>query len=204
MGPVQLACLLLMRLAGEEGPDAATSVADARAAICLASGVSPDDISPLGYDRSARAYWKVRASWVQLVEMDGWAEQYDQPRMDEVMAVWRAAQPELAEDDDWVRAAVAGHLARWPGRCRHGGSCDICCRYRRWPMAEVPVPARGSGKVHCCGGHRERCLFGQQHRWSTWFRDGRLQRTTNTFYCDKCRGVCTAEETEAGACGELP
>lgn len=199
MDPAQRARRLLMRLAGEAGPDAATSAADARAAIGLAAGVSPDDISPLGYDHSARAYRDVRASWIGHIEMHGWSEQYDKPRLEKVMAVWRAAQPELAADDDWVGAAVAGHLARWPARCRRGDSCHICCRYRRWPLAEVTAPARGSGKVHCCGGHRERCLFGHQHRWSTWFHDGRLQRTTLTFHCDLCDGVCTAEETETSA-----
>jgi hypothetical protein len=197
MEPVQHACLRLMRLVGEGGgPDHATSVADARAAICLAGGVSPEDISPLGYDHSVRAYRDVRASWIRLIEMDGWSEQFDRPRLDEVTAVWQAARPELAAGDDWVGAAVAGHLARWHGPCRRGDSCHLCCRYRRWPMAEVPARPRGSGQVHCCGGHRERCLFGQQHRWSTWFRDGRLQRTTQTYHCDMCGGVCTAEEQE--------
>jgi hypothetical protein len=196
MEPAQRACLLLMRLARDGGPDGAASAADARAAICLASRVSPADISPLGHDHSARAYGEVRTWWVRLIEMDGWSERFDQRRLDEVMAVWRAAQPDLAAGDNWVGAAVAGHLARWHGPCRRGDSCYICCRYRRWPMAEVPARPRGAGKVHCCGGHREKCLFGQQHRWSTWFQDGRLQRTTQTYHCDMCSGVCTAEEQE--------
>ena len=38
MDPGVRACLLLMRLASEPGADAATSVADARAAVCLVAG----------------------------------------------------------------------------------------------------------------------------------------------------------------------
>jgi hypothetical protein len=63
-------------------------------------------------------------------------------------------------------------------------------------MREVPVPTRGSGEVRCCGGHRERCLFGRPHFWGTWYEDGKLQRTRNTFHCYDCGGVCTAEEND--------
>ncbi len=198
MDAIQHANWRLIRLVDEGGPDSRTSVADARSAICLAAGVSPDDISPLGYDHSTRAYRSVRASWIRLIEADGWSEYLDQSRLDEVMAVWSAAQPELAAGDDWFAAAVPLHLARWAGRCRRGDSCYICYRYRRWPIAEVPAPSRGAGPVTCCGGHRQRCLFGREHAWFTWYQDGRLQRTTSTVRCDRCGGVCTAEE-EAGA-----
>jgi hypothetical protein len=61
---------------------------------------------------------------------------------------------------------------------------------------EVPTPTRGSGPVHCCGGHRERCLFGRTHIWSVWFENGKLQRTPDTFHCYDCGGVCTAEEAK--------
>lgn len=61
-------------------------------------------------------------------------------------------------------------------------------------MREVPAPTRGSGPVHCCGGHRERCLFGQPHSWSVWYENGELQRTRDTFHCHLCSGVCTADE----------
>lgn len=66
------------------------------------------------------------------------------------------------------------------------------------PLREVPVPRRGSGPVRCdvpaCRGHRERCLFGEMHSWSTWFENGRLQRTRDTYHCHRCGGVCIAEE----------
>lgn len=62
------------------------------------------------------------------------------------------------------------------------------------PMREVPEPRQGSGPVACCGGHRARCLFGDIHSWATWWEDGKLQRTPETYQCYKCGGVCTAEE----------
>lgn len=48
----------------------------------------------------------------------------------------------------------------------------------------------------CCGGHRQRCLFGVPHAWATWYEGGKLQRTRLTFYCCRCDGVCTAEEAD--------
>lgn len=52
-------------------------------------------------------------------------------------------------------------------------------------LAEVPTPRRGSGPVTCseahCRGHRERCLFGRQHHWFTWFEGGRMMRTEDTY-----------------------
>lgn len=69
-------------------------------------------------------------------------------------------------------------------------------------MREVPGTTRGSGPVHCCGGHRERCLFGRQHTWSRpWFGNGRVQRLATTYYCRNCGGVCTAEEGDCARCG---
>lgn len=64
-------------------------------------------------------------------------------------------------------------------------------------MREVPAPTRGSGPVTCCGGHRERCVFGRPHFWALWYENAKLQRTRQTFYCSACGGVCTAEEEVA-------
>jgi len=62
-------------------------------------------------------------------------------------------------------------------------------------LREVPAPTRGSGPVNCCGGHRERCLFGRPHTWSIpWYENARLQRTPDTYHCHECDGVCTADE----------
>lgn len=65
-------------------------------------------------------------------------------------------------------------------------------------LAEVLAPTRGSGLVQCseptCHGHRAKCLFGGQHTWITWYEDGQLMRTADTYRCAKCQGVCTGEE----------
>jgi hypothetical protein len=67
------------------------------------------------------------------------------------------------------------------------------------PMREPPEASslRGSGPVVCCGHHRDRCLFGRVHSWSTWYEDGRLQRTRETLKCFDCGGVCIAAEAPA-------
>lgn len=68
-------------------------------------------------------------------------------------------------------------------------------------MAEQPTPTRGSGPVECddprCHGHRAQCIFGRDHRWYTWFQDGQLMRTEDTFYCVNCGGVCVGDEPES-------
>jgi hypothetical protein len=65
-------------------------------------------------------------------------------------------------------------------------------------LAAVPEPKRGSGPVTCsephCRGHRARCLFGRQHTWQTWYENGRLMRTGDTYHCLDCGGVCIGEE----------
>lgn len=72
-------------------------------------------------------------------------------------------------------------------------------KYMTTTAAEVPVPTRGSGPVACseadCRGHRTRCLFGRPHVWSTWYEDGRLMRTIDTFRCFDCGGVCIGDES---------
>ncbi len=63
------------------------------------------------------------------------------------------------------------------------------------PDADLPEPRRGAGPVECCGYHRKRCLIGHAHAWARpWYRDGKLQRTNDTWHCHHCGGVCIAEE----------
>lgn len=65
------------------------------------------------------------------------------------------------------------------------------------PAEPAPAPKskmRGAGPVVCCGGHRDRCLIGHDHIWETWYENGRLVRTPDTFRCHRCGGVCTADE----------
>lgn len=66
-------------------------------------------------------------------------------------------------------------------------------------LAPVPVPTKGSGPIQCsepqCTGHREKCLFGREHwSWATWYDNGKLMRTENTYQCWDCKGVCTGDE----------
>lgn len=51
--------------------DIDTSVADARAAICIAAGVSIDDIDGLGYNRSVAAYRRFLADADKLIADTG-------------------------------------------------------------------------------------------------------------------------------------
>jgi hypothetical protein len=70
------------------------------------------------------------------------------------------------------------------------------------PLRNVEKPTRGSGTVTCCGGHRERCLFGRPHAWERpWFENGRVQRLATTYHCHDCRGTCTGEEGDCDRCG---
>ena len=66
-------------------------------------------------------------------------------------------------------------------------------------LAAVPEVIKGSGGTCACDMHREKCLFGRQHSWSSWYENGRLMRTRTTFHCWVCGGVCTSEEAAAPA-----
>lgn len=77
---------------------------------------------------------------------------------------------------------------RWTTDCEY----DTCAFVVR--LAAVPEPVRGSGATVCCGGHRDRCQFGRPHTWATWYQNGHLMRTGDTFRCHGCGGVCTADE----------
>lgn len=65
-------------------------------------------------------------------------------------------------------------------------------------LAPQAAPTRGSGPVVCsdsrCHGHRARCLFGDIHVWATWYENGKLMRTADTYHCYKCGGVCIGDE----------
>jgi hypothetical protein len=51
----------------------------------------------------------------------------------------------------------------------------------------------------CCGKHADRCKFGRPHVWATWYENGRLVQTPDTYRCDGCGGVCTADEPDEPA-----
>lgn len=106
--------------------DFETSAADLRAAVCLEAGVSPADISPLGYDNSDAAYGRVRAGWMSHVEQ--WGITLHDHHLAEAHGLWLAARPELATGDDWHAEGSKLHREAYPdGGCFYGDNCVICC-----------------------------------------------------------------------------
>jgi hypothetical protein len=92
---------LLRQVVNAGGPDMPTSRADARIALCIASGVPLDDIDPaLGYDISERAYQHVRSLYAR--ELAEWPDSDEVVRYaKEAHASWQRHRPDLAADDDW-------------------------------------------------------------------------------------------------------
>lgn len=82
--------------------DSRTSMNDARAALCIAGGVSLDEIDPSsGHDLSRRAYEHVRDSWRWFASHHGLSD-YTRPLLERAIAYWVARRPDLAEGDDWL------------------------------------------------------------------------------------------------------
>jgi hypothetical protein len=105
--------------------DHQTAMADARAALCLATGVPPELISPLGYNISDESYERVKASWVYHIGQWGWSAQFDGPYLRAAFDLWRRDRPDLAVDGDWFAPGVYAHVDRYPGGCGRQ-TCDIC------------------------------------------------------------------------------
>lgn len=110
--------------------DHATTMADLRAAICLAAGVSPDDIGPSGHDYSAAGFARVRAGWLRHIEMFG-TGLFD-TNAEQVLELWSRHRPDLTAGEDWRGQGAALHRARYPGGCRMSRDdtwpCVLC-----WP-----------------------------------------------------------------------
>lgn len=105
--------------------DHQTTMADLRAAVCLAAGVDPADIGPLGHDYSSDGYARVRQSWMHHIGQWGIA-MFDNSLSD-VTALWQAARPDLTAGDDWREAGAQLHKAAYPaGGCFYGDRCVIC------------------------------------------------------------------------------
>lgn len=85
------------------GPDAGTSLADARTAHALARGVAVADIDPAtGHDLSRPAYERVRAGWQQAAA-DGELCPHMRRGYEATRARWAAARPDwVAADGDWL------------------------------------------------------------------------------------------------------
>lgn len=87
-------------------PDAQTTLADLRAALCIASGVALDDIDPgLGYDMSRRSFDASRTAWEQgLFGLDCHRMRTGFER---ATAYWQARRPEWMADWPHVEAVAA-------------------------------------------------------------------------------------------------
>lgn len=95
-----------------DAEDRLTSLADCRIALCIATGVDPDDIHPAqGWDLSERAYRHVRNSWARFIAesnsthyRSSWAE---------VREDWRRYRPDLIDDwPAWDDAPTATPITR--------------------------------------------------------------------------------------------
>ncbi|MER5579633.1 hypothetical protein [Streptomyces massasporeus] len=139
--------------------DRVTSLADARAAMCLASGVDIDDIDPAsGYDISRRAYESSRRSWVDAMRYDGLSYFYVRPHLEKVVARWARRRPEFIVGDDWAAAGMSAHLDYWRergGRCRmddclihDAGRLRFEAGYERGDAAGEQVAAWTVGEAH--------------------------------------------------------
>lgn len=83
-----------------EHPDARTSLADLRTALCIASGVDLDDIDPAaGHDHSLSAYLSVRDSWARmLAESDDW---WSREHSENARAIWQQLRPKYLAEHPW-------------------------------------------------------------------------------------------------------
>ncbi len=112
--------------------DHATSMADARIALCLAKGIAPEDIDPAsGYDLSRDAYERSRASWQYHAEHFGLTD-WTRAGIAQAYATWVERRPQYANGDDWFAGIRADALIEdWP--CRPG------------PRATPPGPCARAG-----------------------------------------------------------
>jgi hypothetical protein len=94
-----------------DAEDRVTSLADGRAALCIAAGVDIDDIHPAqGWDLSDRAYRHVRDSWVRFITES--SSTHYRPDWAEVREDWRRHRPDLIGDwPDWPEDAEADVLS---------------------------------------------------------------------------------------------
>ncbi|WSN32481.1 hypothetical protein OG711_15395 [Streptomyces uncialis] len=89
--------------------DRLTSMADARTAICTATGVAIDAIDPTtGYNHSHSAYRRARQSWIDLIRQHGASEFHEVCDIAEARDKWTGIRADFVEDD-WLTAAYDAH-----------------------------------------------------------------------------------------------
>lgn len=131
---VNLSSALRRAPSAVETADRATSMADARTALCLARGVAVEDIHPArGTDLSLRAYRSARGSWARLLaeQVTDWTVQGCRQARDH----WAAVRPGYLADEPWPE------LPR---------ECDTCGALEQdWP-ADHPLHVPGGSQCpHC-------------------------------------------------------
>lgn len=106
-------------------------------------------------------------------------------------------------DTDGYTVSGIRHIC-WP-RDERVGRLILARRAAAQPavveLVEPPITKRGAGPSdRCCGYHRDRCVIGHAHVWQTWYENGQLMRTVDTYHCHQCGGTCIADE----ACCLIP
>ncbi|MEU0739235.1 hypothetical protein [Streptomyces sp. NPDC006134] len=126
--------LLLYSVANEPSIDRRTSLADARIALCLESGVAIDDIDPAsGYNHSRAAYDRARASWIDLIRHHGASSNYEVRDIERARARWVEVRPEYVTDD-WLTAALDAHRVHVAALGRPCGKSEC--------VVHAPLPAK--------------------------------------------------------------
>ncbi|MEU3990065.1 hypothetical protein AB0F24_17110 [Streptomyces platensis] len=114
------------KLTPEQIADRVTSMADARIALCVATGNSLDDIDPSsGLSMSHSSYESVRHSWISSMRYHGFNDEYDRESLDKALAFWAERRPQYLDGDDWLAAGMAAHREYWQG-IGHGCGAPYC------------------------------------------------------------------------------
>lgn len=120
--PVQRARLRMFRFipsqsaTAVERADLATSMTDARTALCLALGVPIEDIHPAaGTNITFAAYERSRQSWLTLVADTGWTE-WVATHCAKARERWAQVRPEYLEKLPWPAPGIDPELSAWADR----------------------------------------------------------------------------------------
>lgn len=113
-------------LTPEQVADRRTSLADARIALCVATGNPLDDIDPSsGNSTSRSSYEATRHSWVSSMRYHGFNDEYDREALDKARTFWSERRPHYLDGDDWLAAGMAAHSEYWQS-IGHGCGAPYC------------------------------------------------------------------------------